>query len=245
MTVKKAYVTTRYGRILYREMGQGSPLLLLHATPRSSLAYLNVLPLLAVRHRVIAADTLGFGGSDPLPELVSIEKLAESMVDLVAELGAVPTAVFGLHTGNKIGTALAAGWPKYVSKFILCGMTHSIIINRSKREKAIKTIVETALNQECVSDREKQDRLRGRNSIDRIYDANYSFDLATALTQLSVPTLILELATPAEDQLGRQAQAAADITPNSIPMTLEKSDRDILDRDPRKLADSILHFIDQ
>ena len=135
------YADTRFGSIHYREAGEGDPLLLLHATPRSSRVYLPIMPFLADRFRVIAPDTLGFGDSAPLPANVTMEILAESVTALMDELGISRAAIFGLHTGNKIGAALAAGWPERVSRFMCCVMTHSLIVDQDKRNDAIGDIV--------------------------------------------------------------------------------------------------------
>ena len=138
---RRGYADTRHGQVHYREAGDGPPLLLLHATPKSSRAFDGLVPHLAGRWRVVAPDTLGFGASDPLPPAATMEVLAESIADLVEALGLGPTAVFGIHTGNKVGAALAAGWPDLVSAFVCCGMTHSIVVDRATRDGAIKDIV--------------------------------------------------------------------------------------------------------
>ena len=52
------------------------------------------------------------------------------------------THVFGLHTGNKIAAALAAGWPQRVRRVVLAGQTHSLVVDRSARDAAINAIVE-------------------------------------------------------------------------------------------------------
>jgi pimeloyl-ACP methyl ester carboxylesterase len=141
LNIRRGYVDTRYGQIHYRESGQGSPLLLLHASPRSSRSYRYLFPFLSKQVRVLAVDTLGFGGSDPLPPDVTMEMLAESVGDLIEALDISQLAVFGLHTGNKIGAALAANRSDLVSHFICCGMTHSILIDGAARNAAIRDVV--------------------------------------------------------------------------------------------------------
>lgn len=242
MKLESKNANTRHGRIHYRVSGDGSPLVMLHATPKSSRSFAQIIPYLATQHRVIAPDTLGFGESDPLPAQLTIESLAEAVADLINALDAKPAIVFGLHTGNKIGAALAAGWPELVSRFILCGMTHSIILDRDAREAAIKTLVATPFNKEDISNDEKRDREQGAHSVDAIYAANYSFDLAATLASLTMPTLVLELATPEEDHLGRQADAVAKRVPGAQAHTFEGSDRDALEHRPDELARTILEF---
>lgn len=244
MKLKSRYANTRHGQMHYRTAGDGPPLLMLHATPKSSRSFAQIMPYLAAYHGVIAPDTLGFGESDPVPSQLTIETLAESVADLMETLGAKPAVIFGLHTGNKIGAALAAGWPELVSHFILCGMTHSIILDRSEREAAIKTLVATPFTKKDISDDEKRDREQGANSVEAIYNANYGFDLTATLALLTVPTLVLELATPEEDRLGRQADAVAALIPRAKTYTFEGSDRDALEHRPDELARAILDFTD-
>jgi len=140
--VRRGYADTRHGQVHYREAGQGPPLVMLHATPRSSRSFARLAPHLADGFRVIMPDSLGFGGSDPLPPDVTMDMLAEAVADVIDALDAAPAAVFGIHTGNKIGAALAAAIPERVSHFICCGMTHSIVVERDKRDAAIRDIVE-------------------------------------------------------------------------------------------------------
>lgn len=242
MTIESRHTSTRHGTVAYRAIGDGPPLVLLHATPKSSRSFLNLMPHLATHHRVIAPDTLGFGESGPLPVPLSMDVLAEAMADLLDALDIKSAAAFGLHTGNKIGAALASGWPELVSHFILCGMTHSIILNRTAREAAIKSLVATPFNRKDISDDEKLDREQGAHSVDAIYAANYDFDLTATLASLTVPTLVLELATPEEDHLGRQASDVAAQVPGARAHTFEGSDRDALDQRPQDLAKAILSF---
>lgn len=50
--------------LTYRELGTGTPVLLLHGWPTSSYLWRNVMPAIAERNSVIAVDLPGYGGSD-------------------------------------------------------------------------------------------------------------------------------------------------------------------------------------
>lgn len=152
MKADMGYCTTPFGNIHYRTLGKGEPLLLLHRSPRSSRDWFRLMPILAERYRVIAMDTLGFGQSDSLPEVVTMEVLAESVDSFLASLDIQRTNVFGIHTGNKIAAALAQKFPDRVNKVILCGMIHSIIDDRSQRNAAIKDIVDLYFMPDQVSE---------------------------------------------------------------------------------------------
>jgi len=224
------------------EAGRGTPLVLLHATPKSSRSYKALIPHLARKHRVIAPDTLGFGASEPLPENVTLSMLGDSVADLIEDLNAKPAMVFGLHTGNKIGAALAVDHPEHVTRFILCGMTHSIIPDQKDRENAIRAVLTNPLTRVDISDDEEVDRENGAKSIDAIYAANYRFDLESNLGSIDVPVLVLELATPEEDRLGRQNENVAALMPYGRALTFHGSDRDALEKYPETLASMILGF---
>ena len=62
--IKRAFLDTDDGQILYCLGGKGDPLMLLHMAPRSSDEFLEVMPLLAQERQVIAMDLMGLGDSD-------------------------------------------------------------------------------------------------------------------------------------------------------------------------------------
>jgi pimeloyl-ACP methyl ester carboxylesterase len=141
MKMKRGYADTPEGQIHYYTHGRGEPLLLLHETPRSALSFTRIMRLLGGRFRCFAADTLGFGGSDPLPVKVTMEDLARSMIHFLDRQNIKRAHVLGFHTGNKIAAAMAAGFPDRVGKAVLIGMTHSLVISRKHRDAAIMDIV--------------------------------------------------------------------------------------------------------
>ena len=123
--MKRGYADTPEGQLHYYEEGTGEPLLLLHATG-SSRSLLKLARLLSKHYRVLAIDSLGEGMSDPLPPGAQIPDLARSYVHFMDALGIEKAHLFGLHTGNKVGTELGAEWPSRLMGLILCGQTHSI-----------------------------------------------------------------------------------------------------------------------
>ena len=139
--INREYAQTSAGRIHYYEQGSGLPLLMLHETPRSGWSYAPLMGRLSDRYRCIAPDTLGFGMSDPIPEVASMESLARSMFELMDRLGVERADVMGFHTGNKIAAAMAALDPARVRKTVLIGMTHSLVVGRKARNAAIMTVV--------------------------------------------------------------------------------------------------------
>jgi pimeloyl-ACP methyl ester carboxylesterase len=121
MRVRRAYADLPHGQVQYAECGElGAPaVLLLHQTPRSWAEYREVLPLLGTRYRAIAMDTVGFGESDALPGVASIEAWAAVAVQLLDALGIARCHVVGHHTGGVIAVELAARHGTRVGALVL------------------------------------------------------------------------------------------------------------------------------
>ena len=89
---------------------------------------------------------------------------------------------------------------------------------------------------------EQLDRLTARGH-DALYAANYSFDLAAVLPRIAAPTLVLELAVPDEERLGRQAEALCEMLRNGRPHRLDGNDRELLQSRPGELAGVLAAFM--
>ena len=139
--MKRGYANTPEGQIHTYSHGRGAPLLLLHETPRSGWSFAPLMKLMGGKFSCLAPDTLGFGMSDAPPPKGTIEDLARSMIHVLDEHGIARTNVLGFHTGNKIAAAMAAAYPERISKVILVGMTHSLVVSRRERNAAIMNIV--------------------------------------------------------------------------------------------------------
>jgi pimeloyl-ACP methyl ester carboxylesterase len=118
-TIKRAFLDTEDGQILYRIGGEGEPLLLLHMNPRSSDEYRELMAIFAKTRRVIAMDLMGFGDSDKPPRMYTIADYAKTVIALLDELGIEKTSIFGNHTGAFIAGEFAAAYPDRIDKLIL------------------------------------------------------------------------------------------------------------------------------
>ena len=199
-------IATPLGAVHTALGGVGAPILFLHPTPLSHAHFAALFPHLTDSYRIIAPDTLGFGDSDPVPTDVTMDALAGAMVALLDAVGVSRAYVYGFHTGNKIGAALAALHPDRVDKVILAGQTHSLIDDKTARDAAIRPFAEKFLGPTPPAD---PDAYRRWRSSGPLYRANFAFDLGAAVRQIAAPTLILEFATAAEAHFGIQAPALA------------------------------------
>lgn len=119
-------VPTSIGQIHVRESGpsDGEAIVLLHETPTDSTAFDRVVPRLAETHRVLALDTPGHGGSDPMPPGdVTAEGYARVVGEALDGLGLESIFLVGVHTGALFAIHLTAGsWAGRVRRLVLSGV---------------------------------------------------------------------------------------------------------------------------
>lgn len=135
------YAHTSLGQVHYVRAGRGMPLVLLAAAGRSSRMFRGLMSELSDSFDLIAVDTPGFGNSDALPPGTSIDELADVFAEVLDRIGVERTVVYGLHTGNKIGTAMAVRHRVRVSKLILAGQSHSLIPDQEARNAGIRELI--------------------------------------------------------------------------------------------------------
>ncbi len=120
--IKRAFLDTEDGQILYRIGGEGKPLLLLHMTPRSSDEFRELMAILAQTRQVIAMDLMGLGDSDKPPRIYSVGDYAKTVIALWDHLGIKKCSILGSLTGGYIAGEVAAAYPERVEKLILCNV---------------------------------------------------------------------------------------------------------------------------
>ncbi|GAB7006768.1 alpha/beta hydrolase [Nocardioides sp. AN3] len=137
--IRFAYADTPLGQLHYAEAGEGTPVLLLHQTPRSWDEYREVLPLLARKRRAIAMDMYGFGVSaKPVagtPQ--TIEHYAQGALALADALGIEQFCVVGHHTGSFVASEIAAAAPERVLAAVLSSSEYADTDFRAASAKAM------------------------------------------------------------------------------------------------------------
>ena len=117
--IKRAFLDTEDGQILYRIGGEGKPILFLHMNPRSSDEHRELMPLFAATNQVISMDLMGFGDSDKPPRIYTVADYAQTVIALLDQLAIKKAIIFGNHTGAFVGGEVAAAYPERVDKLIL------------------------------------------------------------------------------------------------------------------------------
>lgn len=133
---KSAEVTEPGGRILKLEGGElevvergprnANPIVLIHCFTCAIDWWDRVMPLLEARHRVVAIDLLGHGGSEKPRSGYSIPNQADLVAQALDRLGVSDAAVVGHSLGGGVVTALADQSPQLVDRVVIVdtGPTH-------------------------------------------------------------------------------------------------------------------------
>ncbi|MGW0801929.1 alpha/beta fold hydrolase [Nonomuraea sp. NPDC002799] len=111
-------------RLHYVEGGSGEPLLLLGGWPQTWWQWSKVMPALARRHRVIAVDLRGMGGSDKPADGYDKKTMAADIHALVRHLGLTTVSIAGHDIGAMVAYAFAANHPEATTKIALLDVPH-------------------------------------------------------------------------------------------------------------------------
>jgi pimeloyl-ACP methyl ester carboxylesterase len=114
---KEGYVDADGFHIRYLECGSGEPLVCLHGA--GGLRISRAHELLAERYRVIAFETPGFGASPVNDRSATIQELAATMAEAVANLGIARFNLMGTSFGGRLALCLAIQEPERIEKLIL------------------------------------------------------------------------------------------------------------------------------
>lgn len=132
--MRRRLCDTRMGQVHCVEAGTsggGTPLLLLHQTPRSVDEFAEVIPLLARHRRVIAVDMPGYGCSDPVPGEPSIADYAAATLDVLDAYGLPRVVAVGHHTGGFIAIEMAAVAPARIESCVISGPVYTDAAGRA------------------------------------------------------------------------------------------------------------------
>jgi len=116
----RSVVRVSTGTIAYRERGAGSPVVLLHGLGGNAASWEAQLDGLSDRHRVVAWDAPGYGGSDDHPAREpTVEHFADALVALLDALGLDMVDLVGHSMGGALAAAFAARWSSRVRRLVL------------------------------------------------------------------------------------------------------------------------------
>jgi pimeloyl-ACP methyl ester carboxylesterase len=122
--------------------GAGPPVLLLHGLGGASSNWVDVAPLIIDRHRVVALDLPGHGGSPALGHAGAMEAFVDAVAAAVESLDAGPALTVGHSFGGQLAIWLAARRPDLVAGLLLVAPagigTHT---RRARAVVALSTLI--------------------------------------------------------------------------------------------------------
>lgn len=105
--------------IIFRALGAGSPVLLLHAFPLNSWMWRPQLDGLAGAGKLLAPDFPGFGASAGVPVVEDLDELARMIYEDTKAQGADKASVAGCSMGGYLAFALLRVAPGFVNSLAL------------------------------------------------------------------------------------------------------------------------------
>jgi pimeloyl-ACP methyl ester carboxylesterase len=106
-------------RLRYFVGGEGPPLLLVHGLGGAAWNWVELVPLLASRFRLLVPDLPGHGGSSPLPAAPTLNPFADAVAAMAERERMVPAAVVGHSLGGVVALRLALRRPDAVRALVL------------------------------------------------------------------------------------------------------------------------------
>jgi pimeloyl-ACP methyl ester carboxylesterase len=106
-------------QVVDRGPRNGSPIVLIHGFTCAIDWWDGTLPLLARRHRVVAVDLLGHGGSEKPDAGYSMENQSLLVAQAMRRLGVREATIVGHSLGAVVGTALVERSPRLVERLVI------------------------------------------------------------------------------------------------------------------------------
>jgi pimeloyl-ACP methyl ester carboxylesterase len=106
-------------KIHFLDQGKGSPVILLHGFLESSFIWKSLADRLSQNYRVISIDLPGHGQSDCLSGNISIDHMADIIIELSTLLSTEKAQIIGHSMGGYVGLAILEKDPTLVKQLIL------------------------------------------------------------------------------------------------------------------------------
>ncbi len=135
---------TGEGRVAYRQLGTGPPLLLIMGLGGSIDAWQpSFIDALASQYRVIVFNNAGIGGTSTLPSPLTPTAMADQTSAFITALGYKRVDVLGWSLGGMVAQALAVQHPTQVGGLILAatqpGTGHGVPIPAAAAADAVSS----------------------------------------------------------------------------------------------------------
>jgi len=259
--VHKGYIDGRFGQIHYRfsrNRYKCTPLLLLHASPLSSLVFENLILELGQDRFVIAPDTPGFGESAPPCSPPEIEDYARAIGDVLDALELKKVDIVGYHTGSLTAGEFALQQPERVGKIVMISSIPFTAkeLSNFKDEYSVKLLSEMiaaiperwAWSTDFWSDQPDENRrfeyflesMRHPEISSWGHRAAFNYDCTGALKKIPHRILVLN----PQDDLWEYTPRAAALMKNGRVLDLPNWNHGFLDTRTKDVAKILREFLD-
>jgi len=109
--------------LAYEDRGAGPAIVFLHGHPFSRAMWASQVEALSDAFRVVAPDLPGYGESGTVDQIMSMRRLADSVVELLDDLEVTRATVVGLSMGGLVAMELGLGYPERVAGLVLAATT--------------------------------------------------------------------------------------------------------------------------
>lgn len=118
---KEGFISVTGGRVWYKTIGSGPPLIVLHGGPGYPHDYLEPLEKLSDEFKVIFYDQLGCGNSERPADsnLWTVERFVSELKDVIGALGISQYHILGQSWGAALATSFALKKPNGLQKLLL------------------------------------------------------------------------------------------------------------------------------
>src|SRR5438094_8190642 len=106
-------------RMRYFVGGEGPPLILVHGLGGAAANWIELVPLLVRRHRLLVPDLPGHGGSTALPAVAGLDPYADRVALVAKREGMLPAPVVGHSLGGAVVLRMALRQPDAALPLVL------------------------------------------------------------------------------------------------------------------------------
>jgi pimeloyl-ACP methyl ester carboxylesterase len=196
---QSGYVPVNGLQMYYEVHGSGhTPLLLLHGGLFNiDLQFGELLPSLAARRQVIAADLQAHGRTNDIDRPLGTQSLASDVVGLLQHLDVPQVDVFGFSVGGAVALYLAIKHPELIRKAIISSVSFHPDGDRPENVEAVgemkvEMIAGTPMEQEYLAKSPHPDREHLQVLLNKLgsYDTGASGWSDDDIRGIAAPTLI-------------------------------------------------------
>jgi pimeloyl-ACP methyl ester carboxylesterase len=108
------------------EFGAGEPVVLIHGIGEDHRSWRKLVPLLCMRHKVIAYDVRGFGQSSLGDAKGTLAQLGDDVIGLLDALALPSAHVIGFSMGGTIAMRAAIDHPERIKKLVIVATTSRV-----------------------------------------------------------------------------------------------------------------------